>query len=276
MNFNRYRAIVLYPFLFAIYPLLNLYVTNLHLLEFSTVVGPLLLILGATLIIYLIATWWLKVGTSAGLLTTAIVIVLLYYGNFYDLVNKLGVAIGIQLLDHRYLLPLWLSLFFLIIIPIIRKRPASKQVNQYLNFLSVAIIGVIVWPGVLSFFQGTTDGSPPIPTTNDIRQSLTRGRSLNTDIETASLPDVYYLVLDGYGRQDVLQDYYDFDNSPFLNSLSSKGFYVASESRSNYAHTFLSLASSLNMDYVDVSLAKNLIGQAGIGAILPLMSYNRV
>src|SRR5688572_14291887 len=207
MNFNRYRAIVLYPFLFAIYPLLNLYVTNLHLLEFSTVVGPLLLILGATLIIYLIATWWLKVGTSAGLLTTAIVIVLLYYGNFYDLVNKLGVAIGIQLLDHRYLLPLWLSLFFLTIIPIIRKRSTSKRVNQYLNFLSVTIIGVIVWPGVLSFFQGTTtSGSPLTPTPNNARQSLTRGQSLNTDIETASLPDVYYLILDGYGRQDVLQD----------------------------------------------------------------------
>jgi len=44
---------------------------------------------------------------------------------------------------------------------------------------------------------------------------------------------------------------YQHDNTDFVEYLSGRGFYVASESRSNYSHTFLSLASSLNMIYLD-------------------------
>src|SRR5690606_2778066 len=40
-------------------------------------------------------------------------------------------------------------------------------------------------------------------------------------------PDIYLLVLDGYGRADVLADMYDFDNTPFLELLTSQGFQVA-------------------------------------------------
>jgi hypothetical protein len=64
-------------------------------------------------------------------------------------------------------------------------------------------------------------------------------------------PDIFYIIIDGYGRQDILNDLYGFDNSDFLNSLEERGFYVANKSMSNYCQTSLSLASSLNMDYVD-------------------------
>jgi hypothetical protein len=43
----------------------------------------------------------------------------------------------------------------------------------------------------------------------------------------AQTPDVYYIILDGYGRQDVLQREYGFDNSEFINALQSRAFYVA-------------------------------------------------
>jgi len=42
-----------------------------------------------------------------------------------------------------------------------------------------------------------------------------------------------------------------YNNQGYADYLTSKGFFVASKSRSNYATTFLSLASSLNMEYVD-------------------------
>ena len=62
--------------------------------------------------------------------------------------------------------------------------------------------------------------------------------------------DIYYIVLDGYARADVLQDQYDFDNGPFLEALRQRGFRVADESRANYYWTFLSLSSALNLDYL--------------------------
>jgi hypothetical protein len=65
------------------------------------------------------------------------------------------------------------------------------------------------------------------------------------------LPDIYYIILDGYARSDILRDIYDYDNSDFIDELSSRGFYIAAESRSNYTQTDLSLVSSLNFEYLD-------------------------
>jgi hypothetical protein len=64
-------------------------------------------------------------------------------------------------------------------------------------------------------------------------------------------PDIYYIVLDGYGRADVLKNEYGYDNSDFLNSLRELGFFIADCSLSNYAQTQMSLASSLNFNYLD-------------------------
>ena len=65
-------------------------------------------------------------------------------------------------------------------------------------------------------------------------------------------PDIYYIILDGYGRSDVLKNEYGYDNSDFLNALRDLGFTVSECSQSNYAQTQMSLASSLNFNYIDV------------------------
>ena len=44
---------------------------------------------------------------------------------------------------------------------------------------------------------------------------------------------------------------YSYDNSEFLSGLESRGFSIASESYANYGWTYHSLASSLNMAYLD-------------------------
>ncbi|HJR91180.1 MAG TPA: hypothetical protein VJ938_01925, partial [Acidimicrobiia bacterium] len=63
-------------------------------------------------------------------------------------------------------------------------------------------------------------------------------------------PDVYFVVLDGYARSDVLQEIYGFDNRVFEGMLRSNGFEVAENATANYSVTHFSLASTLGMDYV--------------------------
>lgn len=65
-----------------------------------------------------------------------------------------------------------------------------------------------------------------------------------------NLPDIYYIILDTYARQDTLEEVFGYDNSEFINYLTSKGFYVATKSCSNYPATLQSLPSCLNMDYL--------------------------
>jgi len=67
--------------------------------------------------------------------------------------------------------------------------------------------------------------------------------------ETTVKPDIYYLVLDAYAREDILKKYYDIDNSGFTSFLKDSGFYVADKSYANYPRTLLSLSSTLNLGY---------------------------
>jgi hypothetical protein len=64
-------------------------------------------------------------------------------------------------------------------------------------------------------------------------------------------PDVYYIVLDGYPRGDFIYQHLDSSNVGFLEALEDRGFFVAHCSQSNYSDTRFSLASTLNMSYLD-------------------------
>ena len=66
-------------------------------------------------------------------------------------------------------------------------------------------------------------------------------------------PDIYYIILDGYGRRDVLSEMYGIDQASFYEALRGRGFTVADDSYTNYAQTSLSLASSLNFAYLDAA-----------------------
>jgi len=77
----------------------------------------------------------------------------------------------------------------------------------------------------------------------------------NAPIETDLVPpenppDVYFFLLDSYGRSDLLSRAYGFDNSEFINELEKRDFFVAKCSQSNYVRTEISLGSSLNMQYI--------------------------
>jgi hypothetical protein len=91
---------------------------------------------------------------------------------------------------------------------------------------------------------------------------LVRDPSVAGDPLPAAGPDIYYLVVDGYARADVLAEVYGYSNAPFLEWLQERGFYVANDSLANYTRTHLSLASSLNMRYVD-DLPPDLTPDAG-------------
>jgi hypothetical protein len=121
-------------------------------------------------------------------------------------------------------------------------RPVwRRDVSRTAAFLGVAaaIFCVMTFPGI--FAHVSVRGAPERPTT----EGATDG------------PDIYFIILDGYGRADVLAEMYQHDNRPFLDALRSRGLVVADASYSNYAMTYLSLAASLNMDYVDSDLAKD-------------------
>jgi hypothetical protein len=63
--------------------------------------------------------------------------------------------------------------------------------------------------------------------------------------------DVYYIILDRYANVKTLDEQFSFDDAPFLDFLQGEGFYVARDSLANYPKTTHSLASTLNMTFLD-------------------------
>jgi hypothetical protein len=66
----------------------------------------------------------------------------------------------------------------------------------------------------------------------------------------ADLPDIYYVSLESYSREDALLSEYNYDNSAFEDFLKSKGFVIEDCARSNFPKTALSLTTTLNLNYL--------------------------
>ena len=112
----------------------------------------------------------------------------------------------------------------------------STHITRLLPFLNITL-GTLLTFQILSLI-GT--GSP-------IDLNTPREFFPTTTDKNNYRPDIYYIILDAYGRHDTLDE---FDNSPFLRELQQRGFYVATDATSNYKDTIQSLASSLNLTYL--------------------------
>jgi hypothetical protein len=66
----------------------------------------------------------------------------------------------------------------------------------------------------------------------------------------AERPNVYWIMLDGYARPDMLERVVGYDDTAFVEGLEDRGFQVSGSSFTSYPRTHLSLSSTLEMDYV--------------------------
>ncbi len=231
---KKTAAYLLPPFLFALFPVLSLWAQNVELVPFSQVGRSLIAVLLFEAIV-LGAAWLIFRDLASASLTAAFVTLLAFsYGRLYDGLQNAGM----EWARHRILLPLCgLALlgWIILVLKWLRNSPAVH------SFFFMASIVLVVMPlfTALAFLFTHRETAAAIQPVETIDSS-----------SSGPHPDIYYIILDAYGREDMLQDMYGLDNSAFISYLEDKGFYVAGESRSNYRQTLLSLPSSLNMDYL--------------------------
>ena len=173
----------------------------------------------------------------AALLSTIILILFYSYGHVYILLKGVNIN-GLYLFRHRTLVPLWIGLAGFLLWWVSRKAFPAETGTYTLNLIGLFLLILpVLQLGSFSLQSRTSQTG-----TDASALSLKAG---------SQPPDIYYIILDGYGRSDVLKNEYGYDNSDFLNTLQDKGFYVADCSPRNYAPTQMSLASSLNFNYID-------------------------
>ncbi len=244
INWNRLSSFPWQPVLLALYAPLELGAHNIGQIPLSAIYRSIILsgILGA--IILLICRGFLRNWQVAGMAATVIVIFFLTYGHLYNFLENLEIG-GFLVGRHRYLVVLWLILASLGIGWAIRKSGKYSSLTSTLNLVSAFLL--IMPIAQLIFYEvRTTNVQTPEVVESPGQGSLYHAQKPNT----TQLPDVYYIILDAYGRSDILLDSLNYDNSSFLQKLKDMGFYIAECAQSNYSKTDLSLSSSLNMDYV--------------------------
>lgn len=202
--------------------------------------------------------------SQRGALLLSILIFLFFtYGHAYAYLKQINIA-GQVIGRHRYMLPLWVGLGLLAVWWVMRKLRSPRSFTPVLNLISAFLL---IYPS----FQTV---SYVIKREQTEKDALKAAQAKGAVLPLGYAPDIYYIILDAYGRADVLQEMFGYDNTPFLQTLTSKGFYVAECSQSNYGQTMLSLTSSLNFDYLD-ALTSSLTADADTRAPLrALGQYN--
>ncbi|MDQ3004221.1 MAG: hypothetical protein M3R47_02370 [Chloroflexota bacterium] len=229
----------LHTLVLATYPILALLEANLSEVSLSAAARPLAFSILAAVILLLICQWFVQDWKRAALISSVILILFYSYGHIYLLMKGINLN-GFYLFRHRTLIPILTGAGLLVLWWLLR---ASNRVSLATSVLNASCLYLLFLSGyqLVSFvWQSQASGTA-------VDEAITA-----LDLKVGSNPpDIYYIILDGYGRSDVLKSEYGYDNSGFLNKLEDLGFYVAECSQSNYAQTQLSLSSSLNFNYID-------------------------
>lgn len=239
----------IHPFLFGIFPIILLYENNIFQVEITEILGPSILIISVISIV-IFCCYLIKINLNKIALFLSIILFL----NFsFRPIEELFININFFTLPRmgytEYFAIIYFVLFLLSAYFIARTKKTLTEITKILNFISIILILTAVLYISLTL----------ISSHNSINNNSTESKHI--DFSGSSLQpsdrDIYYIIPDRYPGADTLQGLYQYDNSPFINNLTKRGFHIINHSRSNYGETILSLPSSLNMEYLDSPLTYN-------------------
>jgi len=232
---------ILYPFLFAMAPILGLYSDNVPEAHFGDIVRSLLCSLVIMLAVVLVTIALVKGIAKAGF--PALLFAFFVFG--YDHLMRLVWPT----LRTRHVLPVWIVFWVATYVAsVIWMRRTKRDLTRLTQVLNLVGAAIVLGPLAMS----SPAWFPEDPSGRLAAQGKSLGSMPATTTQPSSdNPDIYYIILDAYARADILKDRFSYDNSPFIEKLRKKGFYVADKSNSNYRHTHLSLTATLNLTYLD-------------------------
>jgi hypothetical protein len=203
---------VIHPFLLAIFPILGFYVRNSTEVPLGDLVMPIAVVFLLTLATWLFASFLSGNPLCAGLFTT-LCLIPFYTG------RQIPRIVDSQLTG---LTSLWVQRDVHV--------PARVSILSVLVVLGLAALGLLArlknpgpWTRMLNLFSIFLVILPVTEVTRTREPLRARPQRSATAFPLAlssqPLPDIYYIILDGYARSDVMRELFDFDNTAFLERL---------------------------------------------------------
>jgi hypothetical protein len=239
-HFGKYLR-VFHPYLFAIYPVASAITRNITEINFNETIRPLLFFLGFGILLFVLLSKLIKPIDRAGVVSSLSLLFLFQYGFYFRFPETIR-FIGLPISRHVIITIIWAIVIFLIGNHWLWNHIRPRHITRYMNIVSIVSFLLVFRVVIIYSYPYLKDPLTKLHPVFPNIQQTSNGESTS---------DLYYIILDGYGRQDVLSEIYKYDNSSFIDSLAKRGFYVADQSRSNYIQTALSISSSLNLEYLD-------------------------
>ena len=230
--------VVFYPLLFAAFPILFLYAYNISQTSASQVWLPLGISVGGAIVMWAVLSLMLRSPAKAGLATAIFLGLFFSYGHLYEMLEARGAFAP----KHAHLLPTVLFIWGYCVYFISRAKRDFRVTTRLLNVVAVAVIAINLF-NIASYeirLRGVEAEAPP----------ETTQQPLVGEVDLENLPDIYFIVLDEYAHPDTMLEWYEYDNSEFIQGLEDRGFFVASGSRTRTPFTPQIIAQVLNMEYV--------------------------
>lgn len=250
----KFKSTFLHPWIIISYFIAYQYSASIHQLTFEMFLVPELLGIILVSLLFVLINRHVKNPSTTAVLISLSIIVIFSYQQIYSVVPNLSQHQGGSTSSSR--IYLWcsflLGIFILLLIDLSTIFASKKikwfnsMISRFLNILSLVLIITIV--GILTIKLSSYNSI------NDFRKGWNDYLIKNTQVSRSNPeipPDMYLIVLDGYGSSEVLNEIYDYDNSHFLDGLSDLGFNIIPEAKANYSQTRIVFTSMLNMNYFD-------------------------
>lgn len=222
----------IHPVLAALFFPLSLYSANAHLIPLRDVFVPALAIVAGSLLLWLAAYLVVRDGCRSAAVASVLMVLLFTYSEGRKLLQA-GMDFLVGPRGDAAGMAAWAALGLAALVWAGWKGRHNEPMRGFLNVASLC--GCLVAVAVAGFTL--------VPRS----AAVSNGSIARSGTGLGIRPDVFYIVLDGYGREDVLRDLYGVQNRPFLAALKAQGFRIADRAVSNAVQTEISLASSLNM-----------------------------
>ncbi len=233
-------SIPFHPVLWALFPIISLLSTNFRSVPPRLAIRSILVLPLATLAIFGILGLWLNRRKAAALLSLWVLTFFSAHRVAIFFALSGGAGAEAERVSANWVLIVIPLTVMLISYLVLRTSSDLRELTIAFNIAALVSLALPLSTILrLEFIDRRTPAVLPIDASQAPLPSL-----------SAQQPDIYYIILDGYGSEDVLRQRYDVDIAPFLAELEDSGFYIAANSTSNYAQTTLSMASSLNMTYL--------------------------
>ena len=200
--------------LLCIFPTIFLYFNNVGNLRFVETIWPMVISAAIGAVLWLVFSIFCRSFVDGSICAFIICMV----GFNFSLIEQ-GVRKVCSSIKYWHLLPIMIFLVVIILMIVLDKLDYSMRKD--INFVCLIVVGGLVMFNVIK-------AVPQLITISNQKEiKADNSQMVNVDVGDNDRPNIYWMIFDEYSNFDVLEKYFDYDNSEFASFLEDSGFTIS-------------------------------------------------